>query len=66
MAEANEGWIISASPDTLKERSEKPPSPQLESRDSSSILRAALPLPSPLTAGSLHLLFLREIIEFRV
>src|SRR6266511_1756438 len=65
-AEANEGWTISASPGMLKERSARPPSPQLESLDSSSILRAAPTLPTPLSAGSLHFLFLHESIEFRV
>jgi len=65
-AEASERWGVATPTDTLKERSEKPASPQLESRDSSSILRAASPLPSPLTAASLHFLFVGAIIEFRV
>src|SRR5262249_17452528 len=47
------------------ERETRPP-PELESRDSSSILRAAISLPSPRIAASLHFLFIGAIIEFRI
>src|SRR5262245_65733848 len=43
-------------------KSEEPPSPQLESLDSSSTLRAVLSLPSPRVAASFHFLFLGEIL----